>query len=39
MTRLGTVLFAVIVGYFMQRSLRLFRYQHGPVAPVASPAD
>ncbi|MBS3967025.1 MAG: hypothetical protein KGZ60_07230 [Truepera sp.] len=36
---LGTVLFAITVGYFMQRSLRLFRYQHGPVAPAASPAD
>lgn len=36
---LGTVLFAITVGYFMQRSLRLFRYQHGPVTPAASPAD
>jgi uncharacterized membrane protein YczE len=36
---LGTVLFAVTVGYFMQRSLRLFRYQHGPSVPTASPAD
>lgn len=36
---LGTVLFALTVGYFMQRFLRLFRYQHGPVTPAANPAD
>lgn len=36
---LGTALFAITVGYFMQRSLRLFRYQHGPVTPAANPAD
>jgi uncharacterized membrane protein YczE len=35
---LGTVLFALTVGYFMQLSLGFFRYSHGPILLAATPA-
>lgn len=36
---LGTVLFALSIGYFMQLSLALFRYRHAAPVAAAAPTD